>query len=578
MRGRWLRNTGGRLTEVEDWRPLLEFTQGNPLTITVLVGQALREGLKTKEQIKAFVSKLRAGEASFDDELSEGRSKSLDASLSYGFGQTFSEEERKKLALLHFFQGFVNVGVLIIMGDPKAEWCLPEVRGMTQEDGIALLDRAAEIGLLTSLGGGYYTVHPALPWFFSNLFEQYYSSRKQDVNAARAFVEAMGELGSYYFGQYESGNRDVIAALAYEEENLLHARQLARMHGWWGRVIDTMQGLGRLYEHTGRRGEWARLVNEIVPDFVDPATDGAIQGREEEWSLVGEYRVVVAKEAQQWNEAEQLQHLITDWHRKEAVDAITVPPEKLDNVQHNKIQNLSTSLHELAEILRELGLSECVALYEESLKLDERIGDKSGASHCAYNLGNAYLLIPAIHDLAKAENWYLHSLKLTDERDLLWQSKCLQTLGAVGLKRFEDAQAAGKPEEELLSHLNKALQFYQQALEMIPPDAVDDLAKAHSMLGVIYNDAYDLDRALQHYREAIRYYEMEGDIYGAAITRYNVALDLAQAGRFEDALDYANAALRNYETYGDRAAKKIQETRELIADIEQAIKTKGDNP
>ncbi len=140
-----------------------------------------------------------------------------------------------------------------------------------------------------------------------------------------------------------------------------------------------------------------------------------------------------------------------------------------------------------------------------------------------------YLLIPAIHDLAKAENWYLHSLKLTDERDLLWQSKCLQTLGAVGLKRFEDAQAAGKPEEELLSHLNKALQFYQQALEMIPPDAVDDLAKAHSMLGVIYNDAYDLDRALQHYREAIRYYEMEGDIYGAAITRYNVALDLAQA-------------------------------------------------
>jgi hypothetical protein len=39
---------GHRMTDVDDWRPLLHFTQGNPLTITVLVGQALRNGLKTR--------------------------------------------------------------------------------------------------------------------------------------------------------------------------------------------------------------------------------------------------------------------------------------------------------------------------------------------------------------------------------------------------------------------------------------------------------------------------------------------------------------------------------------------------
>ena len=31
-----------------------------------------------------------------------------------------------------------------------------------------------------------------------------------------------------------------------------------------------MQGLRTLYGHTGRRAEWQRLVEEIVPDFVDP--------------------------------------------------------------------------------------------------------------------------------------------------------------------------------------------------------------------------------------------------------------------------------------------------------------------
>ena len=43
---------GRRLGEVEDWRPLLRFTQGNPLTITVLVGQALRDGLLVKKDRK----------------------------------------------------------------------------------------------------------------------------------------------------------------------------------------------------------------------------------------------------------------------------------------------------------------------------------------------------------------------------------------------------------------------------------------------------------------------------------------------------------------------------------------------
>ena len=109
-----------RLTDVEDWRPLLEFTQGNPLTLTVLVGQALRDGLRTRQQIEAFVARLRAGEAAFTDEASEGRTKSLAASLNYGFEHAFNEDERNQLALLHLFQGFVDVDVLRWMATPKS--------------------------------------------------------------------------------------------------------------------------------------------------------------------------------------------------------------------------------------------------------------------------------------------------------------------------------------------------------------------------------------------------------------------------------------------------------------------------
>ncbi len=68
--------------------------------------------------------------------------------------------------------------------------------------------------------------------------------------------------------------------LETEEQNLLHARALARGHGWWPQVIEAMHGLYIIYHHTGRIAEWARLVEEIVPDFIEPASDGPIAGRE----------------------------------------------------------------------------------------------------------------------------------------------------------------------------------------------------------------------------------------------------------------------------------------------------------
>ena len=70
---------GRRLTDVDDWRPLLRFTGGHPLTITVLVGQALRDKLKTRDEIEAFVERLRKGEAAFEDEADQGRNRSLGA-------------------------------------------------------------------------------------------------------------------------------------------------------------------------------------------------------------------------------------------------------------------------------------------------------------------------------------------------------------------------------------------------------------------------------------------------------------------------------------------------------------------
>jgi hypothetical protein len=95
----------------------------------------------TPLKIRDYVQKLRADEAAFEDDASQGRTRSLGASLSYGFDMAFSEQERQTLALLHHFQGFVDVDALTWMGNASKDWHVPAIAGLTREQGIAIAGR-----------------------------------------------------------------------------------------------------------------------------------------------------------------------------------------------------------------------------------------------------------------------------------------------------------------------------------------------------------------------------------------------------------------------------------------------------
>ena len=206
----------------------------------------------------------------------------MGASLDYGFATAFTEQSAPSWRCCTYFQGFVDVDVLRPMGDTSDDWHVPAVAGLTREQAIALLDRAAEVGLLTALGGGYYRIHPALPWFFWRLYEEHYPcipqcycapsrprrGRGAAGGATRAYVEAIGALGDYYHNQYTNGNRDVIGALRSR-------RPTCCTRGVWpsARLVRRGQrhaGPARPLRPHRAAGRVAALVAEIVPAFVDP--------------------------------------------------------------------------------------------------------------------------------------------------------------------------------------------------------------------------------------------------------------------------------------------------------------------
>ncbi len=219
-----------------------------------------------------------------------------------------------------------------------------------------LLDRAAELGLLVASGGGYYRVHPALPWYFRDLFARHFAEERGE-RARRAFVEATGGLADFYHNQYGAGNREVLHALTAEEDNLLAAWRLARQHGWWRRVVSAMQGLRILYTETGRGPAWRRLVEAVTPDFVDPRNDRPLPGRKDEWSLVTEYRVDLALEERNLAKAERLQRLSVDRDRERARAALATAPGQRSDIQRNDIRTLAVNIEGLANVQMDKGES-----------------------------------------------------------------------------------------------------------------------------------------------------------------------------------------------------------------------------
>ena len=345
-----------------------------------------------------------------------------------------------------------------------------------------------------------------------------------------------------------------------------------------------------LYIHIGRHAEGYPGATEIEPEFIEPATDESLPGSEELTEAEVADRARLARGAYQWAEAERWQRIQIEWRRRQAApflpslqpDAGAQPAPgsgdmELEHQGHSSLRALAIALGELGDILREQGKPECVTAYEEGYELALLIDDKAGAALIAFNLGRAYQDVPALYDFDQAGRWYQHGLELGDEHGLPTRSQGLVALGDIAYARFQASPTSGRAAQASWRHFNAAVSFYQQALQWLPSQAVAELAVHYHRLGNLFGIVGDMDRAVAHYREAIRYFETAGAVDLAGLTRFTVALIFASASRLNEALFYARAAQRNFETCGEQAAEENHRTQRLSLWLEGKMKRRSED-
>src|SRR5205085_9115323 len=164
---RILKRAGPNPQEIKalpQYNDLLKYLRGNPLAIQAILPELKR----TKPD--ALLHALQAGEVNLsEDDPAQGRERSLSASLTYRL-DALDTTLRQRLGLLALFQGFVNADVLANMC--KVDNAPDTIKGLGRDEWIRMLNTATEVGLLRHAGEGYYTVHPALPWFFYDLLRE----------------------------------------------------------------------------------------------------------------------------------------------------------------------------------------------------------------------------------------------------------------------------------------------------------------------------------------------------------------------------------------------------------------------
>ncbi len=572
---------GRQIAAEEDWRPLLRFTQGNPLTLSVLVRQVLREGWRTRAQITEFVTALEAGKTDLQDDEREGRSASLGASLRYGLNHRLDPHEQRRLALLHLFTGWVRADVFRYMGQEAESWVLDEMRGATEGEVEALLDHAVDAGLLERSTGDYYSIHPALPWFFQRLFDTHFGADRH--RAEQAFAGAVATNGIIMTQFYDRGV-DVGVLLDREEDNLLRSTRLALAHRWPRIATGSMQALRRLYALRSRVAEYARLVDEALPILTTPA-GGPQPGCEDQWTIITDDRVWLAEQSRRLDEAERLQRACVEWDAQRASEALTRPAAAWTQPERHAVTTLAVSKERLAHILFNREDAESVTWARAALADFTALAMTAARVRVLGLLGNIYMTTLDPPDLKAAENAYREEYELADTE--VSEGTALLSLGRVRFTQFNrgvqdhkdrddiDFQKALK---ELVGYLAEAEDFGAKGLAKMTGAHGGERLRANYFMGEVMGAhasvvrAADMEwknivkRGLAYLHHALQIAEPIGDRRMAAYCRIEAARLLAFDDRWNEATLYAQAAIADCAAIGPELDGIRDSAQQIIED------------
>ncbi|MDZ8223851.1 tetratricopeptide repeat protein [Nostoc sp. ChiVER01] len=217
-------------------------------------------------------------------------------------------------------------------------------------------------------------------------------------------------------------------------------------------------------------------------------------------------------------------------------EAVTHYQQALDLCPEEELQGKATTLNNMAEVFADQGdIPKAIALYEQSLKISEQIGDVQGK---ATTLNNMALVFAQQGDIPKAIALYEQSLEISEQiGNVKGKAATLNNMALVFAQQGD---------------IPKAIALYEQNLE-ITEQIGDVQGKATTLnnMALVIADQGDIPKALALYEQSLEITEQIGDVQGKATTLNNMAQVFAQQGDIQKAIALYEQNLEITEQIGD---------------------------
>ncbi|QLE49509.1 tetratricopeptide repeat protein [Nostoc sp. C057] len=184
-------------------------------------------------------------------------------------------------------------------------------------------------------------------------------------------------------------------------------------------------------------------------------------------------------------------------------------------------------------------VDEAIALYNQSLEIEERIGDVQGKAATLHQLGIIYANKGEVDEAITLLN---QSLEI-EERigNVQGKAATLQQLGIIYADKGE---------------VNEAIALYNQSLEIFERIGnVQGKAATLNNLGYIYANKGEVDQAIALFNQSLEITERIGNVQGKAATLNNLGRIYANKGEVDEAIALFNQSLEITERIGNVQVK-----------------------
>ncbi|MFD7934071.1 tetratricopeptide repeat protein [Streptomyces sp. NPDC059755] len=496
--------------EQKTFGELMQWLDGHPLSMRIILPHL---DATSPQDLLAGLQ----GTTALPDSDTGARTTSLAASITYSFTH-LPPTDQHALTALSLFHGTADANVLAAF---SADPAVPEpFRSLTDAEWTNLLDRAAEVGLLTPLGAGMYRIHPALPAYLTAHWRTQAPGAYPDQHTAatRALIEAHTALGTWLTQQIDSGNAQLAMVLIHFQHRTMGSMLgLALDHHLWSQAQTIAQPLDDYWDARGLMEEaraWsdrARLILETAdgspPDLDTPAG--------------GLWLFLTGAQANRQMTAGQLDQA------DHTYQAILNAQQQLPGTPQQRT-HLAVTYHQLGMVASRRGrLEEAEGWYRQSLAIKEDLNNQPGMASSYHQLG---IIAEARGRLEEAKDWCRQSLAIKE--DLNNQPGMALTYHLLGIVAQDQVR------------LEEAEDWYRKSLT-IHEDLNNEpgMAMIYHQLGMVAQDQGRLEEAEDWYRQSLTIEEDRNNRPNMASSYHQLGMVAQDQGRLEEAEDWYRQSL-----------------------------------